>query len=171
MSEEAPAVWVQQALRGAAAGGWEADLALCRQQGMLQFSVPAQVGVPAAARINSARTIWMHWVTIDFIPLNYKITARCMSTGKARRTALLLKQDPKFEARNSKQIRMLKIIKSKFVSGEDVLISGFGKFCVKEKRERRGRNPAAGDSMMLAARRLVVSKCSSRLRDRINKSQ
>jgi hypothetical protein len=68
MSEEAPAVWVQQALRGAAAGGWEADLALCRQQGMLQFSVPAQAGVTAAARINSARAIWMHWVIIVFIP-------------------------------------------------------------------------------------------------------
>jgi nucleoid DNA-binding protein len=113
----------------------------------------------------------MHWVTIDFIPLNYKITAGCMSTGKTRRTALLLKQNPKFEARNSKPIGMLKIIKSKFVSGEDVLISGFGKFCVKEKREKRGRNPAAGDSMILASRRLVVFKCSGRLRDRINKSQ
>ena len=79
--------------------------------------------------------------------------------------------NPKSEAQNSKPIGMLKIIKSKFVSGEDVLISGFGKFCAKEKRERRGRNPAAGDSMMLAARRLVVFKCSGRLRDRINKSQ
>jgi integration host factor subunit alpha len=138
---------------------------------MLQFSAPAQAGATAAARINSARTIWMHWMTIDFIPLNYKITAGCMSTGKARRIALLLKQNPKFEARDSKQIRILKTIKSKFVSGKDVLNSGFGKFCVKEKRERRGRNPAAGDSMMLADRRLVVFKCSGRLRDRINKSQ
>ena len=44
---------------------------------------------------------------------------------------------------------LLEIIKSKLASGEDVLISGFGKFCVKEKRERRGRNPATGEDMML----------------------
>jgi integration host factor subunit alpha len=37
---------------------------------------------------------------------------------------------------------LLEIIKSTLASGEDVLISGFGKFCVNEKRERRGRNPA-----------------------------
>ena len=63
------------------------------------------------------------------------------------------------------------IIKSKLVSGEDVLISGFGKFCVKEKRERRGRNPVTGEDMMLEARRVVTFKCSGRLRDKINKSQ
>ena len=63
------------------------------------------------------------------------------------------------------------IIKSKLASGEDVLISGFGKFCVKEKRERRGRNPATGEDMMLAPRRVVTFKCSGRLRDKINKSQ
>ena len=39
---------------------------------------------------------------------------------------------------------ILEIIKSTLASGEDVLVSGFGKFCVKEKRERRGRNPATG---------------------------
>jgi integration host factor subunit alpha len=42
---------------------------------------------------------------------------------------------------------LLEIIKSTIESGEDVLISGFGKFSVKEKRERRERNPATGDSM------------------------
>ena len=40
---------------------------------------------------------------------------------------------------------LLELIKSKLVSGEDVLISGLGKFCVKEKRQRRGRNPATGE--------------------------
>ena len=44
---------------------------------------------------------------------------------------------------------LLEIIKSKLASGEDVLISGFGKFCVHKKRERRGRNPATGEDMML----------------------
>ena len=47
---------------------------------------------------------------------------------------------------------LLEIIKSRLSSGEDVLISGFGKFCVKEKRERRGRNPATGEDMKLEAR-------------------
>jgi integration host factor subunit alpha len=41
----------------------------------------------------------------------------------------------------------LEIIKSELESGEDVLISGFGKFCVREKKERKGRNPATGDAM------------------------
>jgi integration host factor subunit alpha len=65
---------------------------------------------------------------------------------------------------------LIEIIKSKLTSGEDVLISGFGKFCVKEKRERRGRNPATGDDMLLKARRVVTFKCSGQLRDKINES-
>jgi len=63
---------------------------------------------------------------------------------------------------------LLELIKSKLVSGEDVLISGFGKFCVKKKRERRGRNPATGEKMMLRSRRVVTFKCSRQLRDKIN---
>ena len=63
---------------------------------------------------------------------------------------------------------LLELIKSKLVSGEDVLISGFGKFCVKEKRRRRGRNPATGEAMMLDARRVVTFKCSGQLRDKID---
>jgi integration host factor subunit alpha len=63
----------------------------------------------------------------------------------------------------------LEIIKSKLASGEDVLVSGFGKFCVKEKRERKGRNPATGGDMMLAPRRVVTFQCSGKLRDKINK--
>jgi len=66
---------------------------------------------------------------------------------------------------------LLEIIKSKLESGEDVMISGFGKFCVREKHERKGRNPATGDDMMLAPRRVVTFKCSGRLRDKISKSQ
>ena len=63
---------------------------------------------------------------------------------------------------------ILKLIKSTLTSGEDVLISGFGKFCVKDKRERRGRNPATGEDMMLRSRRVVTFKCSGKLRDKIN---
>ena len=63
---------------------------------------------------------------------------------------------------------LLEIIKSTLASGEDVLVSGFGKFCVNEKKERKGRNPATGEDMMLEARKIVTFKCSGKLRDRIN---
>ena len=63
---------------------------------------------------------------------------------------------------------LLEQIKSTLESGEDVLISGFGKFCVKEKKARRGRNPATGDDMMLAQRRVVTFRCSHLLREKIN---
>jgi integration host factor subunit alpha len=63
---------------------------------------------------------------------------------------------------------LLEIIKSKLASGEDVLVSGFGKFCVHKKRERRGRNPATGKDVKLEARRVVTFKCSRKLREKIN---
>jgi integration host factor subunit alpha len=63
---------------------------------------------------------------------------------------------------------LIEIIKAKLASGEDVLISGFGKFCVKKKRERKGRNPQTGGDMMLAPRRVVTFKCSGKLRKKIN---
>ena len=63
---------------------------------------------------------------------------------------------------------LLEIIKKALESGDDVLVSGFGKFCVKEKRERKGRNPATGDSMMLAPRRVVTFRSSGILREKIN---
>ena len=63
---------------------------------------------------------------------------------------------------------ILKIIKSNLEKGEDVLISGFGKFCVREKRELKGRNPATGDDLMLRPRKVVTFKFSGKLRDRIN---
>jgi integration host factor subunit alpha len=63
---------------------------------------------------------------------------------------------------------ILELIKSSLQSGEDVLISGFGKFCVKDKRERKGRNPATGEDMMLGPRRVVTFRCSGKLRDKIN---
>jgi len=62
----------------------------------------------------------------------------------------------------------LEIIKNTLESDEDVLISGFGKFSVKQKAERRGRNPATGEDMMLAPRKVVTFRCSGKLRDKIN---
>ena len=63
---------------------------------------------------------------------------------------------------------LLEIIKRTLATGEDVLVSGFGKFCVKEKKERKGRNPATGEDMILAPRKVVAFKCSGKLRKRIN---
>jgi integration host factor subunit alpha len=54
---------------------------------------------------------------------------------------------------------ILEIIKSTLSSGDDVLISGFGKFCVKDKRERRGQSPATDEDMMLAPRKVVTFRC------------
>ena len=63
---------------------------------------------------------------------------------------------------------LLEMIKSTLASGDDVLVSGFGKFCVKEKAERKGRNPATDEDLMLPARRVVTFKCSGKLRDKVN---
>jgi integration host factor subunit alpha len=65
---------------------------------------------------------------------------------------------------------LLEIIKKTLESGEDVLVSGFGKFSVKEKKERKGRNPSTGGNMMLASRKVVTFKCSGKLRARVNGS-
>jgi integration host factor subunit alpha len=63
---------------------------------------------------------------------------------------------------------LLKILQRTLASGEDILISGFGRFCVNEKKERRGRNPQTGKDIILRRRKLVTFKCSGVLRDRIN---
>jgi len=63
---------------------------------------------------------------------------------------------------------IIDLIKRTLENGEDILISGFGKFCVKNKRKRRGRNPATGEDLLLDARRVVIFKCSGVLRDKIN---
>jgi integration host factor subunit alpha len=63
---------------------------------------------------------------------------------------------------------LLEVIKSALESGEDVLVSGFGKFCVKDKHERKGRNPFTGENIDLPARRVVTFKCSGKLRDKVN---
>ena len=63
---------------------------------------------------------------------------------------------------------LLEIIKGTLGKSEDVLISGFGKFCVKNKRQRRGRNPATGHDLILRERRVITFKCSGKLRSNIN---
>ncbi len=66
---------------------------------------------------------------------------------------------------------LLEIIKKTLENGEDVLITGFGKFCVKDKRKRRGRNPHTREDIMLGERRVVRFKCFGRLRDKINRKK
>jgi integration host factor subunit alpha len=63
---------------------------------------------------------------------------------------------------------LLGSIKNTLEKKEDVLISGFGKFCIKDKKDRRGRNPATGEDLTLEARRVVVFKCSGVLREKVN---
>lgn len=64
---------------------------------------------------------------------------------------------------------LLETIKGTLESGDDVLVSGFGKFCVKDKKERKGRNPATGEVAILPASRVVTFKCSGKLRDKVNR--
>ena len=60
------------------------------------------------------------------------------------------------------------IMKTTLESGENLKISGFGSFVVKQKNDRRGRNPQTGEAMTIAARRILTFKPSTVLRDAIN---
>jgi len=72
----------------------------------------------------------------------------------------------------SRQIvdRLLEIMKDTLAQGDDLLISGFGKFSVRQKNARRGRNPQTKESLILAARKVLVFKASGVLRERLNKN-
>jgi len=63
---------------------------------------------------------------------------------------------------------VLETVKRTLASGEDVMISGFGKFCVKEKHKRKGRNPATGSEITLPAKKVVTFSYSDRLREQVN---
>lgn len=63
---------------------------------------------------------------------------------------------------------LIEIVKSTLERQEDILISGFGKFCVRHKKPRRGRNPATGKDLTLPERKVITFKCSGKLRDKIN---
>lgn len=63
----------------------------------------------------------------------------------------------------------LEIIKSTLASGVDVMIFGFGKFEVRDKGPRRGRNPQTGEAITLDARRIVTFKPSGKLREKLNR--
>ena len=63
---------------------------------------------------------------------------------------------------------LIEAIKRSLESGDDVLVSGFGKFKVREKKVRKGRNPATGQDLILEPRRVVTFHCSGQLRKKIN---
>ena len=75
-----------------------------------------------------------------------------------------------FTQKKSTQVieSLLEIIKGALADGDDVLVSGFGKFCIRDKQPRRGRNPATGEDLLLRERRVVTFKCSGKLRHKIN---
>jgi integration host factor subunit alpha len=66
--------------------------------------------------------------------------------------------------------KLLDLIKAKLIAGEDVMISGFGKWTVKSKHSRRGRNPQTGAELILDARRVVTWKYSPVLKKAVNSS-
>jgi len=76
------------------------------------------------------------------------------------------------DKQESRQImeRLLGIMKDTLTQGEELLISGFGKFSVRQKNARRGRNPQTEESLILGARKVLVFKSSRVLRNRINES-
>jgi integration host factor subunit alpha len=63
---------------------------------------------------------------------------------------------------------VLSIMKTTLESGENLKISGFGNFVVKQKADRRGRNPQTGEALTIASRRILTFKPSGILRDKIN---
>jgi integration host factor subunit alpha len=92
-----------------------------------------------------------------------------MTLTKARIVENLFAKDL-FTKDESAQIieTFFELIKQSLERGDDVLISGFGKFCVREKHQRMGRNPQSGEPMVLPPRAVVTFKCSGVLKDRIN---
>lgn len=63
------------------------------------------------------------------------------------------------------------IIKDDLEKGSGVMISGFGKWTVKAKKNRKGRNPQTGEALMIGARRVVTFKPSSVLRAAVNSEE
>ena len=92
-----------------------------------------------------------------------------MTLTKAHIVETLAKQNCYTKKQSVQMVEtLLELIKRSLESGEDVLISGFGKFCMKEKKQRRGRNPSTGEDMTLEPRKVVTFTCSRKLRDKTN---
>jgi integration host factor subunit alpha len=95
-----------------------------------------------------------------------------MSLTKTRLVESVLKLDFMSKTQAARTVETLfEIIKRELEKGNDVLISRFGKFYIKKKVERRGRNPQTGEDMMLPARKVVRFQCSSVLKKKLNERQ
>jgi len=93
-----------------------------------------------------------------------------MTLTKASITEMVAAENGWTATQSSEYVELLlEIMKNTLASGEAVLISGFGKFHVKSKKERRGRNPATDEDLILPPRKVVTFKCSGRLKDHINR--
>jgi len=91
-----------------------------------------------------------------------------MSLNKAKLSEIISGKYSFSKKRSTQLIEnTIEIIKQRLAEGEDVLISGFGKFSVIDKRERRGRNPATGNELILGPRRVVTFKCSPVLKEKL----
>jgi integration host factor subunit alpha len=66
---------------------------------------------------------------------------------------------------------ILESVKAKLENGDDVKISGFGKWHVREKKSRPGRNPHTGTKIEITARKVVTFHPSEKFRDSIDKAQ
>jgi integration host factor subunit alpha len=64
--------------------------------------------------------------------------------------------------------QVFNLIKDTLEDGEKIKIAGFGNFIVKEKADRRGRNPQTGDEIVISARKILTFKPSQVLKAEIN---
>jgi integration host factor subunit alpha len=99
------------------------------------------------------------------------IKGNFMVLTKADLINQVYKTHPDFTKAQAKEAveAILNIMKSNLENGNDVLLSDFGKFNIKDKSSRKGRNPYTGETMMLEPRRVVTFKPSGKLRSRVNK--
>jgi integration host factor subunit alpha len=86
-----------------------------------------------------------------------RLIERTQELGYNRKTASELVED------------VIGMVKDIMASGEDLKISGFGKFEVRQKKDRRGRNPQTGEAITIEARKVVTFKPSHLLKQAINK--
>jgi integration host factor subunit alpha len=64
---------------------------------------------------------------------------------------------------------VLGILKDTLEAGDDIKITGFGKFEIRKKSGRKGRNPQTGESIMISSRKVLTFKPSQVLKDYINR--
>ena len=93
-----------------------------------------------------------------------------MSTTKADIIDTVNAQLAGFTRKESAELvdTTLEVMKEALASGEPVKVSGFGKFVVREKSERVGRNPKTGEALSISQRRVLTFRVSQVLRDTLN---